>query len=956
MQYLKMSRPKFLPLAIGLAFIAALDSCGNILASDGRVNFNNQIRPILTKHCTACHGGVKQAGDLSFVYGQSAENVIEPGSPNDSYLIERVIEPEDEYRMPPPEHGPRLAQHEVDLLKRWIEQGAQWSKPWAFTLPERHAQPEVGQKDWPREPFDYFVLERLEQTDIQPAEDETTERWLRRVTLDLVGLPPTLEERTAFLDDVKKRGEPAYAAVVDRLLNSPRFGERWASVWFDLVRYADSRGQGEDTPRDIWKYRDWVIDAFNADMPYDEFTIKQIAGDLLPKATIEDRLATAVHRLTHSNEEGGTDDEEFRIAAVLDRVTTTWQTWQGITMGCVQCHDHPYDPIKHDEFYQFTAFFNNTADCDLEDEWPTLAAPIDSADYERAGDLDRRISQLTKQLWQYEWRSSHLEAEWSLSRLASAKTSNATKVVIEPKSTHDQYHTTGTVAKYATITVELPLSADMDPITGIRLTALPHAVEAPTADAEVGFVMSKVRVAVKDGKSGKSQPVVLARMIGDEPFPYSSPNESLKDNKQGFGAYTRMNHARNVVALPAEPIKASDGSTMVISVRYGEFNLAAFVLVARRGEFALSSDPKLAKLATDPEIQRREAELAKLRQEREAINSIATPILAERPKHLARPSHVFIRGLFLTKGDLVNKGVPDSLDRNDAPIEDRLALAKWLVSDDNALTARVAVNRFWARMFGVGLVETEEDFGSAGELPSHPDLLDDLAVRFREDHAWSVKSLLREIALSRTYRQSSRIRPKLLEQDAANRLLARGPRHTLPAETIRDQMLAISGLLSTKMYGEPVHPPLPPGVWKARRGKWETPPVGDEDRYRRSVYTYVKRSVPFPTHAAFDAPSRDFCITRRLRSNTPLQPLMLLNDVASVECSQALAKLMKEQSEDIASQLSWGFLRATCREPRTGEIEKLRNMYDELAKVENENFALQSVAGVLLNLDEVITK
>lgn len=925
-------------------------------APGGAIDFNKQIRPILTKHCTECHGGVKQAGDLSFVYEDSVENVVEKGSPEDSYLIERVVDQDDEYRMPPPGHGPRLAEQDVELLKRWIKQGAEWSKPWAFTMPTRHAKPKVSQEDWPRQPFDYFVLNRLEQSGIQPALDERPTRWLRRVTLDLIALPPTLEERSAFLDDLSQRGEPAYATVVDRLLSSPRFGERWASVWFDLVRYADSRGQGEDTPRDIWKYRNWVIDALNNDMPYDEFTIKQIAGDLLPDATIEDRLATAVHRLTHSNEEGGTDDEEFRIAAVLDRVTTTWQTWQGVTMGCVQCHDHPYDPIEHEEFYKFTAYFNNTADCDLEDEWPTLAVPLDPTDYPKAGDLDRRIARLTEELWEYEWRRAHQDANWSPSRISAAKTLNATKVVIESKPTHDQYHTIGTVSKYTTITVELPLASDTAPITGVRLTALPLKAEAPTADAEVGFVMSKISLSIKDGKSGKSKPVSMARLVGDEPFPYSPPGESLEDNNTGFGAFTRMNHVRNVVALPTEPIIANGDSKLVISVRYNVFNLAAFVLVARRGEFALTSDENLAGLAKDEEILKREAELKKLRDQRAAIKSIATPVMAERPDHLARPSRVFIRGLFLTKGDSVEPGVPGSLGGDGAPIADRLALANWLVSDNNALTARVAVNRFWARMFGVGLVETEEDFGSAGELPSHADMLDDLAVRFREDHAWSVKSLLREVALSRTYRQSSQIRPDLLEQDSANRLLARGPRHSLPAETLRDQMLAISGLLSTKMHGAPVHPPLPPGVWKARRGTWKTPPVGDKDRYRRSVYTYVKRSVPFPTYAAFDAPSRDFCITRRLRSNTPLQPLMLLNDSASVECAQAFAQLMEEQPGKIVDQIAWGFLRSTCRDPHPTELEELRSMYDELSAAENQEFALQSVAGVLLNLDEVITK
>lgn len=926
------------------------------MSTDDVILYDKHIRPIFTQHCTSCHGGVKQAGDLSFVYQDQVANVVEAGSAEDSYLFERIIDPDDESRMPPPDHGPRLSGSEVELIRRWIEQGAQWGSHWAYRLPESHVSPEVSDPKWARSSFDPFVLRRLDQLNIHPAADERPTRWLRRVTLDLIGLPPTTEERTAFLRDLESSGEKAYEAVVDRLLASPHFGERWASVWLDQVRYADSRGSGEDTPRDIWKYRDWVIEALNQDMPYDEFTIKQLAGDLLPNATLSDRLATAVHRLTHSNEEGGTDDEEFRVAAVLDRITTTWQTWQGTSIGCVQCHDHPYDPFQQEEFYEFMDFFNNTADQDLTEEWPLLEVPLDCKMYDRATELDQQITSLQEELWRTQWQIAHNEVSWQPLRIANARTTNATKLVIDSKPTHDEYRTIGTVSSGPWIISELDLPEDTNPITGIRLSALPMDTEAAKSSAEVGFVMSNIEVRVKPSADGKPVSIKIAKLVGDEPHPFEDPEQSLKKGNKGFGAYTRIFHPRNLVLIPEAPIRVEPGAKLEVRVRYGVFNLASFVLVARCGFYSVSSDEALSNLISDATLAELQTELDELYAERKKIESVATPVLHERPNHLARDSHVFIRGLFLTKGEQVHADVPDSLNTNNMAVRDRLALAEWLVSKSNPLAARVAVNRFWAQMFGLGLVLTEEDFGAAGEPPSHPDLLDDLSVRFREDYAWSMKKLLREMALSRTYRQSSQVREKVAASDPQNRWLARGPRHSLPAETLRDQMLAVSGLLNPKLYGEPVHPPLPSGVWKARRGTWKTPPKGDPDRYRRSVYTYVKRSVPFPIFTSFDAPSRDQCTPRRQRSNTPLQSLMLLNDKAFVECAESFAKLMIEHSEDVKEQVRYGFLKATMREPEPDELKQLIVLYRDVEQSDGASVAMQAVAGVLLNLDEVIVK
>lgn len=920
------------------------------------VDFNSDIRPILTRNCTACHGGVKQAADLSFVYAEDADWIIEPGDPDSSYLVDRITAEDESEIMPPPDHGPRLPDEEVELIRRWIQQGGQWPKHWAYEQPTRHEAPEVLDPEWARQPMDAFLLAKLDERGVQPAPDEQPDRWLRRVTLDLIGLPPTLDERSAFLTDVKHNGETAYAAAVDRLLDSPRFGERWASVWFDQVRYADSRGLGEDTPRDIWKYRDWVIDALNSDLPYDQFTIKQLAGDLLPNPTIEDRIATAVHRLTQTNEEGGTDDEEFRVAAVLDRVHTTWQTWQGLTMGCVQCHDHPYDPLKHEEHYRSVALFNNTADVDLSDDWPLLDVPLDQANYERATSLEQEVGSLQEATWRERFRRTQKDPAWEGLSITKASTSNSTKVVVEKGEEADDYHTVSTVSSNPTISTVHPVPEGDLPLTGLRMTLLPLEPEKAAPDAEVGFVLGRVRLTIKTPGGEKPVEVKVREIVGDEPFPYFDPNESLEENNEGYAAYTRIHYGRNAVLVFDEPLDAPAGSVLTIKARYPHLNLAAFPLVARRGSYAVTRDPALTELRDDAKLNKQREQLAKLKAEREAIESVATPVLTERPEHLARESHVFIRGLFLTKGDEVQPGVPESLNARSTEVPDRLAFAEWLVDADNPLTARVAVNRFWAQLFGNGLVATEEDFGSSGERPSHPELLDDLAVRFREEYDWSVKRLIREYAMSRAYRQSSKIRPELLEEDSANRLIARGPRHTLPAEALRDQMLAISGLLSDKMHGPPVYPPLPSGVWRARRGSWKTPKKGEEDRYRRSVYTHVKRSVPFPTFAAFDAPSREFCSPKRLRSNTPLQSLMLLNDSAAVECAQAFTDWMQGEAEELPAQITIGFLRATCRKPSEYEVEQLLQLHKDAAAHSDPEVAMQSVASVLMNLDEVINK
>jgi hypothetical protein len=933
------------------------------------VDFTRQIRPILRDHCLECHGGVKQTADLSFIHRDAALEVIVAGKPDESLLIERILSKDVDEVMPPPEHGSPLTGQQIDLLTRWIEQGAPWQQPWAYQPPLPPKPPGVPSAEWCRQPLDSYVLASLEQQRFGPAPEAPPAQWLRRVTLDLTGLPPTPEAVKRFLQVLSSEGQAAYANVVDELLKSSAYGERWASVWLDQVRYADSRGLGADGRREIWKYRDWVIDAINDDMPFDEFTIKQIAGDLLPSPTIDDQVATAVHRLTQTNEEGGTDDEEFRINAVLDRVSTVWQTWQGVTFGCVQCHAHPYDPLQHEDFYRFAAFFNNTADCDLNSELPLLSVPLDPANHIKANKLDHEINALQHSIWDRESAALDApQANWQVITNMKASATKATEVAVEQREGHAEYYTIDTLSSNTEITLEIPLNGNLKRLTAIRVTIAPRDPETAKMDSEWGFVLSHVQAALKP-KDGEANPITFTRVIGDEANPFKNPDDSLNGKtNNGFAAYSRIHYPRTAVFVLESAIEVPKGSTLEIKIRNGVTELGSFPLIAKRGHVAVSQQPIFNPLLNAPKLLSDRQQLSVLQAIRSKIPSSRTPVLQERPSHLKRPTHVFTRGLFLTKGVEVQAGVPAALpplpkrtsetSGSDNSVN-RLDLARWLVNGDNPLTARVTVNRVWARLFGTGIVATEEDFGSSGEPPSHPKLLDQLAFQFQNDFEWSQKQLIRTIVLSSTYRQDSKMRPELLETDADNRLLARGPRFRMPAEMIRDNALFVSGLLSPQMHGPPVHPPIPSGVWKPFQGgdKWKTPEIGDPNRYRKSIYTYTKRSIPFPMFAAFDAPSREFCTPRRLRSNTPLQALMTLNDVTFVECSKAFAKKMLDVSDQLEPQLRYGFSSVTSREPTKTELRALADLYQTCREQQtNELDSMTAVARVMLNLDEIMSK
>lgn len=739
------------------------------------VQFNRDLRPILNKNCLRCHGGVRKQAGLSFLFreealapGKSGLRAIVPGKPEESELMRRISHHDPELRMPA--MGDPLTTEQIELFKRWIAEGAEWQEHWAYVKPQPQRVPEVRRVNWPRNEIDHFILAQIEAENLSPANAAVPTKLLRRVSLDLTGLPPSPELLAAFLRDSSTQ---AYERAVDALLAAPAFGERWAAMWLDLARYADTKGYESDGNREIWKYRDWLIEAFNHDMPFDQFTIAQLAGDLWPNATAEQILPTAFHRNTMNNDEGGTDDEEFRIAAVVDRVNTTWEVWMGTTMACAQCHTHPYDPFRQEEYYRFFAFFNNTADADRPDEAPTL--PF------------------------YTLEKEQQRARWQ---------------------------------------------AVIDSLQRVAFSA----------------------------------------------------------------------------------------------------------------------------------AQRRQ-----LKQAHDSLQAIAPakiPIMRELPADSARKTYVFVRGNFLNREKEVMRGLPMTMPPlpTNAP-NNRLGLAQWLVSAENPLTARVIVNRFWEQIFGAGIVETVEDFGTQGMPPSHPELLDWLALRFANEYEWSVKRLLKAMVLSATYRQASEVSADLLARDPYNRWLARGPRVRLSSEQVRDQALAVSGLLSTKMFGPSVMPPQPPGVWQViyNDAEWRT--SAGADRYRRGLYTFWRRTSPYPAFLSFDSPTREFCVSRRIRTNTPLQALVTLNDPVYVEAAQALAaRVYQKRAHGTAERVRECYEAALRRAPNTATLNTLVQLYEDTKQhyAQDVDAAVQMagaqssdaielatltiVANAVMNLDEFIVK
>lgn len=936
------------------------------------VNFNRQIRPILSKHCLACHGPdpEQREADLRLDQRDDALAVIEPGDTEASELVARIIADDDE-RMPPAEHGNALTKTEIELIRKWVVQGAPYEKHWSFVPPVKPSLPKLNdwEKNWVRNEIDHFVAAKLAQLQLQPSSEADPPRLIRRVALDLTGLPPSAEMVERF---VKRPTNETYGQIVDELLASPSYGEHWTAMWLDLARYADTIGYASDTNRIIWPWRDWVIKAFNSNMPYDEFTIEQIAGDLLPGATIDQKLATAFHRNTLNNSEGGTSDEEFRTIAVKDRISTTVNVWMGLTLRCAECHTHKYDPISQTEYYQFLDFFNQTLDEDKNDERPVLDVYPDGREDEFTR-MDSEIAKLKKQL-------ADAKPVWSTLTPTQAESRDGANLKIQSDSSivstgenpkHDEY----------AVTFQLPPGTH----TGIRLEVL----ISPEHNGKLGrgpdgsFVLSQVRSTLETAKTTKivkysqaaadfSQPkydiqLIIRDTIDDKGWAVSHP-------KDGF-------HTNRTAVLSFEtPIELTEPSEFKCYLTFespweqrtiGLFRLSTTAVESPAEKYKKNQlEPLRSRLETA--IKNRKA-------------PVRVPVMEERDPEQARKTHVMTRGSYLQPADLVNAAVfdafqplPENAQRN------RLGVAQWLVADDNALTARVTVNRFWARIFGRGIVETEEDFGTQGTPPSNQELLDWIAVDFREN-GWNVKQLLKQIVTSSTYRQTSVATAGRINVDPDNVFLSRGPRFRLRAEVIRDQALAVSGLLSPKKFGPPVYPPNPvKSVRSAFAGNTVWVESQGENRYRRAIYTYLKRSSPHPLFETFDMSTREVCNLRRIRTNTPLQSFMTLNDRTFIEAAQSLAAKMHLHSGPAESQIKHGLELALLRPGNSEQVAALTRLYTEMqaSYVANpanadqlidaiRNFgideeteksksaelaALTVVANVILNLDAFLTK
>jgi mono/diheme cytochrome c family protein len=782
--------------------------------------FEAKVRPLLHQNCVGCHSDQKLTSGLSLesreaiLKGGNRGPAAEPHQPDHSRILEAVLQT-GPLKMPP---TGKLKPDQIEILRHWIAAGLPWpaARPpsaearraatnhWSFQPPQRAAEPAVRDAAWPRNPIDRFILARLEQEGLKPSPEADRVTLLRRLSLDLIGLPPTPAEVDAFLAD---RSPDAYEKVVDRLLASPHYGERWGRHWLDAARYADTNGFGFDNPRVMWRWRDWVIDALNRDMPFDQFTIEQIAGDLLPNATLEQKIATGFHRNTMINQEGGVDQEQYRIEAVFDRVATTGTVWLGLTLGCTQCHDHKYDPISQREFYQLFAFYNN------QDETTIKVVPPAEVDRYRRVSADYEVERLKLQTELARYNAGLLDqlAKWEADLTPDARAKlpgNLQEVLKIPPSKRD----------------------------------LNQAEDIEKYWKEVDPVWQQLR--------------------------------------------------RNLELLTATPNNRNP-------------------------------------------------------------NQYTAMVLEEREK--PRKSHVLIGGDFLRPGVEVQPGMPavlPPLPKEDAS-PNRLTLARWLVSPENPLTARVTVNRIWQQYFGRGLVRTSEDFGTQGDRPTHPELLDWLAAEFL-GRQWSLKAMHRLIVTSAIYRQTSRVTPELLERDPENLLLARFPRLRVEAEIVRDIVLSAAGLLDRRVGGPSVFPPQPPGVTDLSRGNliWVT--ATGPDRFRRGFYTFWKRTSPYPTFTTFDMASAETTVVRRTRSNTPLQALTTLNDEVFVEAAQGLARrVLREAPADDAARLRYGFRLCVAREPDGVERDTLLTF---LRKEPDPDKAWLNVARVLLNLDETITR
>jgi hypothetical protein len=1024
------------------------------------LDYNRDIRPILSNNCSKCHGPderARKAGLRLDVREQATRpselggTAIVPGKPAESELVRRINSADENFVMPPPASNKKLTAAEKALLTKWIAQGAEYQPHWSFILPKRPALPRVSDGAWPRNPIDYFILARLEADGLRPSPEAKKTTLIRRVTLDLTGLPPTPVEVDAFLAD---SSDDAYEKLVDRLLDSPRFGERMAVDWLDAARFADTHGYHIDSGRDMTRWREWVIDSFNRNLPFDQFTIEQLAGDLLPGATVAQKIASGFNRNHMINFEGGAIPEEYHNAYIVDRVNTTGTVWLGLTIGCAQCHEHKYDPISQKEYYQLYAFFHNVPENGLDgragNAAPLLKVPT--------AEQQATIGRLAASIQEIETRTrgpmpeaDAAQAEWERS---AATTPKIEWTVLDPIEFNSRGGAKLTKLEDksilasgenpATETYTVTVETDVKSVTAIRLEALPDdsfAAKGPGRSVNGNVVLTDVRLAVgtagiERGDFPVAMPIKLKAASADfsqKEFPIAYAIDDKPES--GWAIHPEVGKSHTAVFEAEKPINTHAGDSsagaaartrLVVTIDFqskftqhqlGRFRLSVTnstdphesrkVSAKLREILAIESDKRTDEQRAElrmfyrstfsAEFKQLTDQLAKLRQELTDIEKRIPTTMVMQELEKPRDTFMLIRGQYDKKGEKVTPAVPVAFGRlpDNAPAN-RLGLAQWLVDPSQPLMARVIVNRYWQMYFGNGLVKTAEDFGSQGEWPSHPELLDWLATEFvrpstlnAEPRArWDIKHMQRLIVTSATYRQSSAVTPALAASDPENRLLARGPRLRLQVEFIRDQALAISGLLNGEIGGHSVSPYQPPGIWEElasrQDGKnWTAQEYSQshgKDLYRRTMYTFIKRTAPPPSLVTFDAPDRETCTVRRARTNTPLQALVLMNDPTYVEASRKLAERLMKEAATRDDRIVLGFRLATARPPTPDERTLLGKLFDrQLAAYRtNPAFALKlltvgesprdekldaaelaawtMVANVILNLDETVTK
>jgi hypothetical protein len=1066
--------------------------------SEKPVDFNRDIRPILSDACFTCHGPEEKSrqGNLrldskeNIFADRNGYRIITPGESGASRLYQKVSSKDDAFRMPPAWSGRSLTPKQIELFRQWIDQGAKWQSYWAFDPPKRPAIPEVKDKAWPKNPIDNFTLARLEAEGLKPSAEADKATLLRRVSLDLTGLPPAPAEVDSFVAD---KSPDAYERTVDHLLQSRHYGERMAMPWLDLARYSDTHGYHIDSLREMWPWRDWVIAAFNRNMPFDEFTIEQLAGDLLPNGTLEQKIASGFNRNNMINFEGGAIPEEYHVEYVVDRASTTATTWLGLTMGCARCHDHKYDPIKQNEFYRFFAFFNTVPERGLDgyegNAVPVLSLPTPEQQ-EQMDDLKRKIAAVLTAITEKDVLA--LRNEWQKTRLATLPEPSRDALAAHYAFNGDltdaisQYEgklirgeityedgPSGKAAEFRGETrVNLGQAGDFDlhqPFaigawvnlygesgkvfqkrdasehwTGSELSLEDVAftgrhernlrvvvrLAAPWPDSAIE-VRTKNRVPMDrshhllinyDG-SGKAAGLKIfvdgtrweTETAKDALHGSLRTSAPLEIGNQNIGGafkgrlgdlrfYTRTltdTEVENLaVHLPARVLLAKLAGTPPVEIAALQPEKPPEEADIGELEKAESKEQKQARLEKQDQARLTEyflkhdapekyrqaySQLVELRKEKDRLEkSIATTmVMAEMSK--PRDTFVLGRGQYDNKGEKVTPGIPAFLPPmpEDLP-RNRLGLAKWILDPSNPLTARVVVNQYWQQYFGTGIVKTAEDFGSQGEQPSHPQLLDWLATEFVLT-GWDIKAMQRLIVTSATYRQSSRASRELIERDPENRLLARGPRFRLPAEIVRDNALAISGLLNDKIGGPSVYPYQPAGLWEEMAfgqgfsGQTYTLSTGP-DLYRRGLYTVWKRTVPLPSLSIFDAPDREKCTARRGVTNTPLQALTLLNDPTYVEAARALGqRALRTGGRSDRERIDFAFKLATARSPDPQERDVLLSSLSEFRSSYRRNqpdatkllsvgeskpdstldprevAAWTTLASMIINLDETIT-